>query len=193
MSATPSLRTLVAASVMAAALASTTTARAGGYGMIDLDTCFPTDQSGSIVALGAGLRAGWQFDVGPAWIGPEIGGSFTGYLGGGGEDASPFRRALNGERLLGGVRFGLRGPVRPSVYARLGLGWIGGGTPGPAFDGGAAVDFALVPLFVFGAHAGYNMISVWHSAQSGGPVLPLSATLGVLRWMSLGLHAGVGF
>jgi hypothetical protein len=185
------LRHLLSAAAASATALVAANAHAGGYVAADFDVGVPLDGSGARYALGIGGRAGWRFDLGPAWIGPQLGGGYVSYQGQPNDITDESTGAPHAARILAGLRFGMAGRVQPSFYGHVGAGWLGAHEVGPTFDAGFALDFALVPHFVFGAQLGYNVVAVW----SSGPVEPgeSAGVLVVARWMGTGLHAGVAF
>jgi hypothetical protein len=175
---------LVPGLFLVAALTASRPASAGPYAAVDLDVGAPLYFTDASYALGAGGRLGWRFDVGPAWIAPEVGAGYAGFM-----DSHPILGVHHVARVFGGARFGLPGRVQPSFYGHLGAGWLDAQQVGPAFDVGLALDLALVPRFNFGAHVGYDVVAVWAGADPvTGPIPPY-----VVRWIDVGLHASVAF
>jgi len=101
------------------------------------------------------------------------------------------------------VRFGgsglISGVIEPAIFGHAGYGWIWSGLDddptdfhlrGPAFDVGFALDVKVVRYFRFGAHGVYNAVvgRVPGSIPYQGGEPPLA-----VKWISFGLHAGVGF
>ena len=186
---TPRLLVTAALSVLpvAAVLGTTTPARAGAYAAADLDVGMPLHATAATYGLGAGGRLGWRFNVGPAWIAPEVGGHYLAFLG----TSGIYTDQPNDQvaRVFGGARFGLAGPVQPSFYGHVGAGWLGAHAVGPALDVGFALDLALVPHFTFGAQLGYDVALIWHGTDPTFGAFPPY----VVRWINAGLHAGVAF
>jgi hypothetical protein len=200
------ITTLASGLALAAVLCASAPARAGAYAAADLDVGvtlyrnFYSLRPPSPFGLGAGGRIGWRFDVGQAWIAPELGGHYVAFLG---MAHSPDTRVPFNHvpRILAGGRFGLGGKVQPGFYAHGGVGWLPSPflntdppVAGPAFDLGFALDFALVRHFVFGAQLGYNLVAAWQTGLEAmahappGPIPPI-----VQRWINVGVHAGVAF
>ena len=194
METTRTRRAALAALTLAAVALASAEARAGGYVAADFDIGGPMDASGARYALGIGGRAGWRFDLGPVWIGPELGSSYLAYWGASDDAFMTTNGALpHAARILAGMRFGLGGRVQPAFYGHAGAGWLGAHEVGPAFDAGLALDFALVPHFVFGAQLGYNVVAVWRGRTGMMGPVEIIETPAVARWVSTGLHAGVAF
>lgn len=176
--------------VAAAVLATGAVAHAGPYAGADLDIGVPLHATDAAYGLGAGGRLGWRFDLGDAWIAPEVGGHYLAFQAGtGGASIGASDTQEHVARVFGGARFGLAGRVQPAFYGHLGAGWLAAHSVGPAFDVGMALDLALVPHFTFGAQLGYNVVALWHSADPSSSATPPH----VVRWINLGLHAGVAY
>ncbi|UQA58096.1 hypothetical protein [Polyangium aurulentum] len=124
---------------------------------------------------GYGARVGYDLEVGPIGLTPEIGASCYGL-----DDED---RAA---RLLAGGRLHLRGLIQPAAYWHYGYTWIvGQSRGGPTVDMGGALDLSLA-IFRVGAHAG--IVSV-QSTTHEGPY----AIVQPIEWFELGLHGGLSF
>jgi RNA polymerase sigma-70 factor, ECF subfamily len=207
--------------VIAAALvlATTSPAHAGPTVSADVDLGSstkgaPTPSSAGAVppgpsalyAVGFGLRAGYRFDLTPAWwLLPEIGAQYTvlrTYTYG---DTNEAESGVS--RVFGGGRAGWSGVLRPdlriepAVYGHAGVGWYHLPENGTAFDVGASIDLRIRWRCFVGVQLGYTVVTVWHPAGRSvvvvvptGPVtLPGAANADANPWVSLGLHAGFLF
>jgi len=171
-------------------------AEVGGQVAADLDLGGTMDARP--LAVGAGGRFGWRFDLGPIWLQPEALGGYTAFLGEVCDSCILIhQRAV---RALGGLRIGgsglVSGVIEPAIFGHGGYGWAwtGIGFPtdplkGPAFDVGAAFDVKVVRYFRFGAHGAYNAVL----ANRGGPTYQGGGGFPAVKWLSFGLHAGVTF
>jgi hypothetical protein len=178
-------RTAAASLALGAVLAAATPASAGGT--LDVDFNFATLVGPERLLYGVAGRAGWRFDLGPAWIQPEAGGEYM---------AVPC--CLNGvqihvARVLGGARLGatdrIGGVVEPSLFGHAGYGWLAPSMNGPTFDVGVALDVRLVPRFRFGVQGAYNVVTVPPSPSYLAEVMSPYT----VQWVSFGVHAGVSF
>jgi hypothetical protein len=88
-------------------------------------------------------------------------------------------------RVLGGARFGLSGIFQPALYGHAGIGWLGAGRDGRAFDGGFSLGFKLIPVLRFGAQIGYNVLTVPNDGAVGQTT--------TMKWLSYGAFAAVEF
>jgi hypothetical protein len=183
----------------------------GAHLDVDLDLGSPTADNESRLSLGVGGRFGWRFDLGPVWLQPEAGASYTAF--------SPYVYpyppgvclscypliAEHPVRVFGGLRLGgaglIAGAIEPALFGHAGYGWDtagflhpnapGGTTPttivdreGPAFDVGFAFDVRVIRYFRFGLHGAYNVVASL-------PVSGFTAgNYGSVRWFSYGLHLG---
>jgi hypothetical protein len=153
-------------------LAAPREARAGVYlgAEFDAGTLF-SPPSGAKNGWGFAGTAGYRFGLGPVFLQPE---AMVQYL------VFPFEGAdaLHTTRILGGGRFGLGSMVQPQIFGHAGVGWLGSGLDGPAFDVGFALGFKLIPLLRFGAQVGYNVVTIKSADVSA-------------KWIEYGVHAGV--
>lgn len=135
----------------------------------ELDFATPVNSDADSGA-GFGLRLGQQFRLPPiVTITPELAYTY--------HDFSPRPVAYRG---VAGLRLAVGEILRPGVFAHLGIARLIQESPAPAvtdlsFDGGAFLDFTLLPFVDLGAHAAYN-----HVEPSG--------TTPSFAWLTLGLH-----
>jgi hypothetical protein len=163
----------------AAVLAPPRTARAGIFIGAEFD-------AGQGIAMPTGMHAGYGFiaalgyriGVGPLFLQPEAQGGYLTFPTDPGQ-------SLHVARVLGGVRLGLGGIFQPAIYGHAGVGWLDPFTTGRALDAGLSLAFKLVPMFSFGAQAGYNVVSVADTSIQA----PGAAT----KWLSYGAHVAVDF
>jgi hypothetical protein len=156
----------------AALLAETREARAGFYFGAEFDAgTLLSPPPGAKNGWGFAGTAGYRFGLGPVFLQPEAMGQYLVF---------PFDMtdALHTTRVLGGARFGLGAMVQPQIFGHAGVGWLGSGLDGPAFDVGFALGFKLIPLLRFGAQVGYNVVTI------------RSADLAT-KWIEYGVHAGI--
>ncbi len=108
-----------------------------------------TSRFGGGVSARLGLRLDIiQFEIGPLFITPEIGGGYWFY----GQGDQP-------GRVFGGGRLGLGTRFQPSIFGHAGYGLVRSVDnyrfEGFTADGGAALEFQIVPTFGIGVHASY--------------------------------------
>jgi len=105
--------------------------------------------------LGGGLsgRVGFRidlinFDVGPLFITPEIGGGYW-----------TFGDAAHPGRIFAGGRIGLGSRFQPALFGHAGYGLVRSGASynyeGFTADGGLSLEFQIVPTLGVGIHGGY--------------------------------------
>jgi hypothetical protein len=166
------------------------TANAEVGGRVDLDLDLGAPMIDRDITFGIGGRFGWRFDVGPAWLQPEAGGSYTFFHCSNCPDITFFRSDLRVARMFGGLRLGGAGLVarviEPAIFAHAGYGWLSSSLSGPSADFGFSLDVHFVRYFRFGAHAAYNVVST-SSEHDYGEIHYAS------KWISAGLHLGVAF
>ncbi len=123
---------------------------------------------------GGAIRVGRKLDLLLISLTPEVGGSYHNFAG---TNESRIYRGF-----LGG-RVGIGKIFEPSAFAHVGLARLESTFPGwtaPAFDGGIAFDFTLLPVVDLGAHASYNALLSQGNHES-------------FEWLILGLHAALEF
>jgi hypothetical protein len=170
---------LVSCLAAAVVLAHPRTARAGIFIGAEFD-------AGQGIEMPAGTRTGYGFmgalgyrlGLGPIFIQPEAQGGYLLF-------PTDVGLSTHVARVLGGVRFGLGGLVQPAIYGHAGVGWLDAYTTGRAFDAGVSLAFKLIPLFSFGAQAGYNVVSVADTSPQ--------ALGAATKWLSYGAHVAVDF
>ncbi|MFN7147222.1 MAG: hypothetical protein ACK4YP_25870, partial [Myxococcota bacterium] len=82
--------------------------------------------------------AGYRLGLGPVFLQPEAQGSYMTFPG--------TRDSVHAARLLAGGRVGFSMlVVQPALFAHTGIGWMGPGRHGRAFDMGLAVGFKVIP------------------------------------------------
>jgi hypothetical protein len=124
---------------------------------------------------GYAARVGYDLELGPIGITPEIGAS-----------CYEFDDDDRAARVLAGGRLHLRGLIQPAAYWHYGYAWVvGESRGGPAVDMGGAVDLSLA-VFRIGAHAG--IVSVQGTTHAGP-----YAVVQPIEWFELGLHTGLAF
>ncbi len=147
---------MLAAFAVGASLFAAVDAHAEGTARAALDGLLVVD--GDAVAGGGALALGlgYDFELSPLLLEPEIrgsfglhGGDFTGYWA----------------RVLGGMRVGFAGPVEPCGFFRLGYGNTvvtrgDSGSPlgGFALQAGAALAYRPVRWFTVGGEAFYDLL-----------------------------------
>jgi hypothetical protein len=172
---------LALASCLAAAavLAPPRSARAGIFIGAEFDAGQPLSMpTGTHPGYGFMGSLGYRIGIGPIFLQPEAQGGYLLF-------PTDLMQNSHVARVLGGVRLGLGSIVQPAIYGHAGVGWLDMYTTGRAFDAGVALAFKLVPLFSFGAQAGYNVVSV----PDTSPQAPGAAT----KWLSYGAHVAVDF
>ena len=169
-------------------------AHAGVTTGVDFDLGAPLGAHLVDYSASLGARVGYRFDLGPVWIQPEAGASFTSFKEG------PMSVGLDVPRILGGARFGLglSRVVQPAVFGHGGVGWYSNEVAGPAGAAGLAIDFALVPRFSFGAQVSYNILTAQERSMSlvttGTGSLPVTMTTPLsIQWIAAGVHGGFTF
>ncbi len=146
-------------------------ARAGVFLGAELDAGGGFDMpAGTHVGYGFLASIGYRILLGPVFLQPEAEAGYSVFPGA----FTPPHAARN----LGGVRFGFGGVVQPAIFGHAGAGWLTSNIAGPAFDAGLSLSFKLVPFFLFGAQAAYNVVMVLSDGTA-------------TRWVSFGVHAGV--
>lgn len=120
---------------------------------------------GDTVAFGGlgSIGFGYNLEMDPLLLVPEIYGSFGAFGGG---------MAGLLTRVLAGMRVGYAGPIEPSAFLRLGYGWTGAmwsdrGDTLQDWDGfhlqaGAAVEGRIDRSFTIGGHAYYDLGALWY-------------------------------
>jgi hypothetical protein len=161
----------------AAVLATPGVARAGFFLGAELDAASPIDAPGVGFGYGFAGAAAYRIGLGPVFLQPEAQGSYLVFPVAGG--------TTHTTRILGGARFGLGRMVQPQLFGHAGVGWLGQGLDGRAFDGGFALGFKLIPYLRFGAQVAYNVITLQTDPRTLGSTS--------LKWLSYGAHAGVEF
>ena len=157
---------------VAAVLATPREARAGVYLGAEFDGgTMLAAPKGAKTGYGFGGTLGYRFGLGPVFLQPEAKGQYLVF---------PFDMAdtLHTTRILFGGRFGLGSMVQPQIFGHAGIGWLGSGVDGPAFDVGFALGFKLIPLLRFGAQVGYNVVTI----------RSLDAAT---KWIEYGVHAAI--
>lgn len=123
---------------------------------------------------------GYRIGLGPVFLQPEAEGSYLTF---------PFEQgagpATHATRVLGGGRFGLGALVQPTVFGHTGVGWLGEGVNGRAFDVGFALGFKLIPYLRFGGQIAYNVITIQNDPRTMGTT--------AWKWLSYGANAGIEF
>ena len=178
-----------------ALLLAPTLAHAAVTTAVDFDLGAPTLSTrklpGYAAALGA--RVGYRFDLGPVWIQPEGGASYTSF-----KDL-PMTAGLDVPRFIAGARLGLAlSPlVQPSLYGHGGVGWFGHAAPGGTGTVGLAIDVMPARHFSFGAQVGYSGLATGPIAPgpcTPEPHLPCPAPMSSsIQWIAAGVHGGFAF
>lgn len=167
----------IAGLAAAAVLAVTGEARAGFFLGAELDGGTPINAPGIGTGYGFVGQLGYRIGLGPVFLQPEAQGSYMVFPG--------TVSAGHATRILGGGRFGLGRLVQPTIFGHAGIGWVGEGINGPAFDAGFALGFKVIPYLRFGLQAAYNVITIAND--------PRTQTSSALKWISYGVHAGIEF
>ncbi|HVJ15640.1 MAG TPA: hypothetical protein VM686_09365 [Polyangiaceae bacterium] len=142
----------------------------------DLDWISADVEDESWTGFGGGLRLGYEIDVIFASLIPEIGGTYHSLSD---LDTSLYRGVVGGR-----LRF-LK-ILEPGVYAHFGVGHASTDNPlvpsrtASTGDVGLSLDFTLLPVIEFGAHAGYTWLAGGEDEDS-------------IPWWNAGLQASVIF
>jgi hypothetical protein len=128
--------------------------------------------------------AGYQLDVGPLEITPELELIYLGSLESLSDDQVDWAF-----QALGGARAGLAlGGWVPSVYLHFGLGNVRFAADdlehedtGPALEVGAALDYRLADLLSLGVQVGYNAVRLSD--------LDIADDVATIRWVRAGVYA----
>jgi hypothetical protein len=130
--------------------------------------------------VGGAFRLGREFNGPLLSLTPEIGGSYHSIEGV--YDASLYRG-------FAGARLSLGLLIEPGVFGHVGYGYISfSDASGPfdpshgglTYDAGVTLDFTLLPVLEFGAHAAYNGLTGGDSFDR-------------INWVSAGGHVSVRF
>ena len=146
------LASLATVSLLALAPSS---ASAGPRVGADVGLAVPTDLKAYSLGSAANLQLGYELELGPLALGPEV---YAGYiqLGNGDEgDKAKLYRATAGGRLGFGSIF------RPFVAAHAGWGWRSEGDlkdSALSADAQLGTDFTLLPILNLGASLGYTAL-----------------------------------
>jgi hypothetical protein len=160
---------------------------------VDFDAggSIPTSRSLSGYSTSLGAQVGYRFDLGPVWIQPEVGGSFTGF--------HTTYADLDVPRIVGGARLGVPFArlLQVAVYAHGGVGWYGTAARGGTGTVGLALDVTPVRHFSVGAHVGYSgLLTGPISLGACVPVPPIPCTAPAsssIQWIAAGVHGGFVF
>ncbi|MFT3764614.1 MAG: hypothetical protein QM820_03715 [Minicystis sp.] len=163
-------------------LASPREAHAGFFLGAEFDAASAIDQPGASIGYGFVGAAGYRISLGPVFVQPEAQGSHMVFPASDGVGEAP-----HATRVMGGARLGLARMVQPQLFGHAGVGWVGDGINGRAFDAGFALGFKLIPFFRFGAQVAYNVVTI----QNDPRTLTLTSTS--LKWISYGAHAAIEF
>ena len=164
-----------------AAFASPREARSGFFLGAELDAASAFDQPGASIGYGFVGTLGYRIGLGPIFVQPEAQGSHMVFPVTDGVLDVP-----TSTRILGGARLGLGRMVQPQIFGHAGVGWVGEGINGRAFDGGFALGFKLIPLLRFGAQIAYNVVTIQNDPRALGESTSM-------KWLSYGAHAGIEF
>lgn len=171
-----------AASLAAAlVIAPSRDAHAGFFIGGEFDAAVPVALPTAATGYGFVGSLAYRIGLGPVFVQPEAQGSYMGFL-----SSSPVLPGQHATRILGGARVGLARMIQPAVVAHAGVGWLGEGRFGHAFDAGLALGFKVLPLLRFGVQGAYNVLTVPNDTGNAGATT-------ALKWMSFGVHAGVEF
>jgi hypothetical protein len=129
--------------------------------------------------VGGAFRLGREFDGPLLSLTPELGGSYHSLDGV--YDASLYRG-------FAGLRLSLGLVVEPGIFGHVGYGHISfsdaspfdGSHGGLTYDAGLTLDFTLLPVLEFGAHAAYNGLTGSDGFER-------------INWVSAGGHVSVRF
>lgn len=142
----------------------------------DLDWVSADVDDDSWSGFGGGLRLGYEIDVVFASLIPELGGSYHSFSD---LDTSLYRGVVGGRLRFFKI-------LEPGVYAHFGVGHASSDSPlvpsrtASTGDVGLSLDFTLLPVIEFGAHAGYT----WLTGDADNDAVP---------WWNAGLQAAVIF
>jgi hypothetical protein len=111
-------------------------------------------KSGVKPAVGGTVLGGYNLDLEPILLQPELAVGVEGYPGDG----------FLAFRGMGGIRAGFAGPVEPTLFLHLGYGFLKGLHSGPfstimhafAIDTGISVDYRPTRSFTVGGTLGYE-------------------------------------
>lgn len=174
-----SILTVAAAAFTFAVVAAPREARAGVYVGGQFDAASPINApAGYGSGYGFVGQLAYRFKLGPVFLQPEGQGSYMVFPVDDGNSPS-----THATRAMGGARFGLGSLVQPTLFGHAGMGWLGKGVDGPAFDGGFALGFKLIPYLRFGAQVAYNVIRASNDA----------GVATTFKWLSYGAHVGIEF
>lgn len=173
---------------IAALLLGSSSARAGTEIAVDFNVGVPRIPKPALTTgTGFDVRLGKELGLGAARFTAEVCG---GYMSLGSTVA----------RGLAGLRFTVKSPIAPVLFAHVGYGGIaysegtlggslakGGFVGGTAFDAGFALDLRPISLFGAGVHAIYNGIKVASDSPAENYAFTQSS------WISLGAHGAIYF
>jgi hypothetical protein len=148
----------------------------GGKTQIALDLDWARSLDDEANGAGGAIRLGYELDLIVLTLIPELGGSYHSFSD---ADTKLYRGFVGGRLRFAKV-------LEPGVYAHLGIGRADVDRPGdPSWtagttDFGVLLDFTLLPIVEFGAHAGYAVQFGTDEADS-------------FDWWTAGLHAAVVF
>jgi hypothetical protein len=149
-------------------------ASAQGQFSLDAEAAYPTNEAYDD-GFGFGARFGHEWDLALVSIIPEIGVNY--HLFDGPLDADALAVLAGGRVAIGFV-------IEPSAFIHAGIGHYDADTTGAeisetglAYEMGLALDFTLLPVVDFGAHAAYAGIA---GDDDEG--------LGAFEWLALGGH-----
>jgi hypothetical protein len=148
----------------------------GGKTQIALDLDWAKALDGDANGGGGAIRLGYELDLVVLTLIPEIGGSYHSFSD---ADTKLYRGFVGGRLRFAKV-------LEPGIYAHLGIGradvdrplrpsWTAGTS-----DFGLLLDFTLLPVIEFGAHAGYAVQFGTDDADS-------------FDWWNAGLHGALVF
>jgi hypothetical protein len=171
------LPAVIGSAAFALSISFTHSARAETAIAGDVDYAGPVD-SDVDAGPGFGLRIGYHAHIPFVILTPEVGFNYYGFQGD--YPASMYRGVV-------GMRLAIGEIIRPGVYAHVGYAQLQADRPPPdpshsavTYDGGAFLDFTLLPLINIGAHAGYNRMEGSDEAEG-------------VNWATFGEHAEVVF
>ena len=186
----------------------------------DLDLGSPMGMSESRLSLGVGGRLGWRLEVGPVWLQPEVGGSYTAFTTytprGSPNPLMPdplFCEVClhliteHPARVFGGLRLGgaglISGVIEPALFGHAGYGWVTSGVDGyRSWSGSINPAYLLdrsAPTFDFGIALDVNAFRQVRFGVHGAydvvayptRVTDRAGFQGAVSWLSYGLHLGV--
>jgi hypothetical protein len=158
----------------AAVLLSSRSASAQNQFSIDAEAAFASEEEHGD-GWGVGARFGHEWDLVLISLTPELGVNYHAFSGA--TDAESFA-------VVGGGRVGIDFIIQPSAFLHAGIGHFGYETltrdasqTGLAYEFGLALDFTMLPVIDFGAHAAL-------AGVAGDP----EENIDPLSWLAVGGH-----